>query len=90
MFPSIMSPTAVMVTEAAAFEALGLALGSGAPAVAWVMAGLATPAVITVVDVTVPACGRPADEQAESTSKVEKPVIAQNLFIISWPRDGET
>src|SRR5436190_6581683 len=76
VFPSIMSPTAVRVTEAPAVDFRGSAAGLGpAAAVARALAGLA--ADESAADVTAVLPGEPPMEQAETTSATARPTKAR-------------
>jgi hypothetical protein len=74
VFPSIVSPTAAMVTEAVAVEEFGSA------ALVEMARALATSAADAVADVFVGSAGRLGDEQADRTSNAAEPMIAQDPF----------
>ena len=104
--PSIVSPTAVMFTEAAAGEAPRLAPGADAPILgARVLRGLPALAVGPAVDVTAAPTELLAGAQAERPSTAARPMAARTAFTVppgsraagwamafalSWARQGDT
>ncbi len=74
MLPSIVSPTAAMVTEAVAVEEFGL----GTPVET--ARALAVPAAGAVADVVAGSAGRLAGEQAERISNAAEAMVAQDPF----------
>ena len=91
MFPSIMSPTAVRVTEPPAADFRGSAAGLGPVAtVARALAGLAE-VDESAADVTTVLPGEPPMEQAETTSATAGAMIARSPLRRMRPnlaRDG--
>ena len=92
VLPSIMSPTAVRVTEAPAVDFRGSAAARCVAAVARVAAGRAAPAESAAGEAAVPP-GELPKEQAETTSATARPTNARSPLRRMRPnlaRDGAT